>query len=370
MKKAFIFVFLFLYIMIPTSVASEVDIEKFLNTVKSYNNELFPNLNDENIIDEIISGEAFADMNLINKILNMFLGEIREHCSVIFTIIAVSILCSVLKNIQSSFGGSVSEIAFYTCYILIVILIVTSYTEIIDICRETILKLNDFMNTLIPLIFSLLLANGNITSVGMMQPVLLGIITIINTIISNVILPIIFISTMINLIGNVAENIDFSGIPKLLQNCCTWVLEIMLIIFTGVLSLEGTLAANVDGITAKATKSVVSTVIPVVGKALSDATDSVIGAVSITKNAVGIIGVLMIVGISAIPLIKVFTMMIIYNVAGAVITPIVDKRISKCMSDIGSSIKIIFGIMATVCFIFIISTTIMIKVGNFSLMYR
>lgn len=175
---------------------------------------------------------------------------------------------------------------------------------------------------------------------------------------------------MINLISNISENIDVSRIPKLLQKASVWCLEFMLIIFVGILSLEGTLAANVDGITAKTAKTVVSTVIPVVGKALSEATDSVIGAASITKNAIGIIGVIVIAAISIVPIIKVLVMMVTYNVAAAVIEPIVDKRISNCMANIGDSIKIVFALMATICLLFIISTTLMIKVGNFSLMYR
>ena len=67
------------------------------------------------------------------------------------------------------------------------------------------------------------------------------------------------------------------------------------------------------------------------------------------------------------PLISVLIMMITYNVAAALIEPIVDSRISQCMSGMGDSIKIVFALMATVCMLFIISTTIMIKIGNFSI---
>ncbi len=130
------------------------------------------------------------------------------------------------------------------------------------------------------------------------------------------------------------------------------------------------MASNVDGITAKTAKTVVSTVIPVIGKALSDATDSVIGAASITKNAIGVIGIVVILSITLGPIIKVLVMMIMYNISSAVIEPITDKRIAKCMSDVGDAIKIVFSLMATVCMLFIISTTIMIKVSNFSIMYQ
>lgn len=366
MKKIICCIVLVLCVFFKISYATETDISTFLNETKQYTADFFPELNSQNLVDELTNGTKIDSKNLVNKIINIFIGKIKENAKIIFSIIAVSILCSILKNIQSSFGGNVSEIAFYVCYLFIIILIIASYTDIVSLCKDTITKLNDFMNMLIPLVLGLLVANGSIVSVSILQPILLVMTSTINVIVANVILPIIFISTMMNLIGNISENIKVSKIPKLLQKTCLWCLEFILIIFIGILSIEGTLGANVDGVTAKAAKSIVSTVIPVVGKALSDATDSILGATLITRNAVGIVGMIAIISIVLNPLISALIMMITYNVASALIEPIVDSRISKCMSGMGDSIKIVFALMATVCMLFIISTTIMIKLGNFS----
>lgn len=366
MKKIICCIVLVLCVFLKISYATETDISTFLNETKQYTADFFPELNSQNLVDELTNGTKIDSKNLVNKVINIFIGKIKENAKIIFSIIAVSILCSILKNIQSSFGGNVSEIAFYVCYLFIIILIIASYTDIVSLCKDTITKLNDFMNMLIPLVLGLLVANGSIVSVSILQPILLVMTSTINVIVANVILPIIFISTMMNLIGNISENIKVSKIPKLLQKTCLWCLEFILIIFIGILSIEGTLGANVDGVTAKAAKSIVSTVIPVVGKALSDATDSILGATLITRNAVGIVGMIAIISIVLNPLISTLIMMITYNVASALIEPIVDSRISKCMSGMGDSIKIVFALMATVCMLFIISTTIMIKLGNFS----
>lgn len=366
MKKIICCIVLVLCVFLKISYATETDISTFLNETKQYTADFFPELNSQNLVDELTNGTKIDSKNLVNKIINIFIGKIKENAKIIFSIIAVSILCSILKNIQSSFGGNVSEIAFYVCYLFIIILIIASYTDIVSLCKDTITKLNDFMNMLIPLVLGLLVANGSIVSVSILQPILLVMTSTINVIVANVILPIIFISTMMNLIGNISENIKVSKIPKLLQKTCLWCLEFILIVFIGILSIEGTLGANVDGVTAKAAKSIVSTVIPVVGKALSDATDSILGATLITRNAVGIVGMIAIISIVLNPLISALIMMITYNVASALIEPIVDSRISKCMSGMGDSIKIVFALMATVCMLFIISTTIMIKLGNFS----
>lgn len=163
MKRFLICVLIFLYALSATTYASnpndELKIDEFLEDIKSYTSDILPELSDENILENIIAGETFDSKNLLKRIANILIGEVKTAITIIFSILAISLLCGVLKNIQSSFGSNVSEIAFYVCYLVVVILIIDSYTSIIEICRETIVKLNDFMGLLIPLVLGLLVAN-------------------------------------------------------------------------------------------------------------------------------------------------------------------------------------------------------------------
>ena len=163
---------------------------------------------------------------------------------------------------------------------------------------------------------------------------------IISNLVSALLIPLVLISTVLTLVSNISNEVDVSKFGAFLKKNALFILEISLIIFVGILSLEGTLAANVDGIVAKTTKSVVNVSIPVVGKIIGDAADSVIGATSITKNALGIVGVLVIVSISLGPLIKSLMIMVIFNITNCIAEPLVDKRISKCLSGICDSTKV------------------------------
>lgn len=349
---------------------NDINVSNFLTQIKEYQSDFIPELSQKNLLENITSGNWIKEKSLVERISQVFTSEIKSSIRIIFSVIGVSLICGILKNMQSSFGGTVSEVAFYVCYLFVVILIISTYTEIVEICQNTVNHLSSFMNLLIPLILTLMVANGSISTVGMLQPILLLMVSVINVIVSKIILPVLLISTMIGLISHVSENIDISKLPKFLQKTCMWGLELMIVIFVGVLSLEGTLASNVDGITVKGTKTVVSTIIPVVGKAISDATDSILGAASITKNAIGVLGVLVMAGIALGPLIKVLVMMMIFNLESALMEPIVDKRITNCMTEIGNSIKMVLAVLASVSFLFIVATTLMIKMGNFTLMYR
>lgn len=311
-----------------------------------------------------------SGLTIIKRISNLFFREFKENKSLLFQIIGIAFLCAILKHIQSSFGGNVSEIAFYVCYMLVIVLVVTSFTNITAVCIKAINKLTSFMEVIIPTLIALLVGTGNITTVIAMQPIILTMISIISVIVSKLVIPIIVTSTILNLVGNISNQVSVDKLSKFMKKTVMYVLEFVMIIFLGLLSLEGSLASNVDGVTAKVAKTAVSNVVPVVGKLISDATDSVIGAVSITKNAVGIIGVITIGVIALGPILKSFVFMTFFNLSSAICDTLADERISKSMSIVAESIKHIFGIMIMVMFLFIIAVTLMIKMSNFSLMYR
>ena len=144
----------------------------------------------------------------------------------------------------------------------------------------------------------------------------------------------------------------------------------MLTIFVGLLSLEGTLSSGVDGLTAKTAKAAVSNFIPVVGKVLGDSIDTVIGCASILKNAVGLVGVIIIIGICITTIIKLATLTIIYHLGAALCQPIADEKIVKLLEQMGGSFKILLAITCSVSVMLIIGITLVIKISNSGLMYR
>ena len=89
------------------------------------------------------------------------------------------------------------------------------------------------------------------------------------------------------------------------------------------------------GITSKTTKAIVSSAIPVVGKILGDAVDTVVGGGIILKNAIGLVGVIVVIGICIIPIIKLSILTISYKLLATVSQPIADTKIVSLLDQIG-----------------------------------
>ena len=139
---------------------------------------------------------------------------------------------------------------------------------------------------------------------------------------------------------------------------------------TCALPIYGLTAPIVDGAINKAAKSMMSTFVPVVGEALSGTVDMVMNCGVIVKNSYTIGVIILLLLICAIPLIKVFLCMLVYQLTAAIIEPLSDKRIAQCMSGMGRATGYLLGTLSTVIVLFILNMLILIGSSNITTMMR
>lgn len=124
------------------------------------------------------------------------------------------------------------------------------------------------------------------------------------------------------------------------------------------------------GITAKTTKAIVSSAVPVVGKILGDAVDTVLGSGIILKNAIGLVGIILIVGICIMPILKLVVLTVTYKLLATVTQPIADEKIMSLLEQIGDVFKIFLAILSSISVMLIIGVALVIKISNAGMMYR
>lgn len=227
----------------------------------------------------------------------------------------IIVIHSILKSISESLeNDNISRLIFYVQYILIVTIVMSNFSQIITMIKTSTTNMVGFINILIPLLTTLMVFTGNLTTTSMLQPVIMFSVNFIGNMIHSVILPVVLVASSLSIVSKISDRVQIDRISKMFKSGITWFLGITLTIFVAVVSLEGTLSSSVDGITAKTTKAVVSSAIPIVGKILGDAVDSVLGCGIILKNAIGIVGVVVILGICIGPILKLVLAMLTYKI--------------------------------------------------------
>ena len=355
---------------IMSSTQEKFNISGFLKEAQKYTNESFEEIDLSSMLGQAIQGKV--DNNKLYKIIIKLLGkEVSSSLKILISILVIIVIHGILKAITDGIeNNSVSQIIYFVQYILIVTLIMSNFSEIIKLVKDTANDLVGFINVLIPLLLTLMVYTGNITTSTVIEPIVLAISNFVGNIIADVLIPIVLIIVTFSIVSKVSERVQVEKLSKFLKSGVVWFLGIVLTVFVGVVSLEGTLSSSVDGVTAKTAKAAVSTVIPVVGKILGDVVDSVLGCGVILKNAVGFVGVIVILSICIMPIIKIGTLSIIYSLASAVVQPIADEKIVKLLDEMSGVFKLLLGILCALSIILIIGITMVVKISNSGMMYR
>lgn len=355
---------------IMSSTKEQFNIGEFITESQKYMGDAFEEIDLKNVLNQAVQGKI--DNKMISKILLKVMGkEIHTSLKTLISILVIIIIHGILKSITDNLENkNISQIVYFVQYILIVTLMMTNFTEIIKLVQNTADDMVGFINLLLPLLMTLILYTGSITTSSILEPIIIFAINLIGNLIKDFLLPVMLIIVVFSIISKISNKFQIDKLSKLLKSGVTWTLGIILTVFVGIVSLEGSLSSSVDGITAKTAKTAVSSVIPVVGKILGDVVDSVLGCGVILKNAVGIVGVVVVISICIVPIIRISTLCIIYSFSSAFVQPIADEKIVKVLEEMAGIFKVLLGILCSLSVMLIIGITLVIKISNSGMMYR
>lgn len=355
---------------IMDTTQEKFNISDFINEAQNYTGDFLEDVDLNNILSQAIQGKV-DNKTIFQKILKLLGSEINTSLKTLISILVIIVIHGILKSITDNLENkNISQIIYFVQYILIVTLIMSNFTEIINLVKNTANDLVGFINMLMPLLLTLMIYTGSIATSSILEPVILFAINLIGNLIKDILIPVVFIIVIFSIISKISERIQIEKLSKFLKSSVIWGLGVILTIFVGVVSLEGTLSSSVDGITAKTAKTAVSTVIPVVGKILGDVVDSVLGCGIILKNAIGIVGVIIIIGICIMPIIKIATLCIMYSLASAIVQPVADGKIVKILDEMGGVFKLLLGILCALSVLLIVGITLVVRISNSGMMYR
>lgn len=372
MKKIIFFICFFIIMLPWTSTFGKSDISfeneqnqfkinSFLKSSKEFGGEFLDNINIDEVLNNVIEGKV-DNSSLLKGFLKIISNNIPKVLKTIGSILVIIVIHSVLKSISESLeNDSIERLVYYVQYILIVTIIMSNFLEIVDSIKDTCTNLIDYTNILIPLLVSLMVYTGSIVTSSLLEPIVIFTINFISNIIQNILIPTTMVFSSLIIISKISDRVQIESLTKMFKSGITWFLGIILTIFVGVVSLEGTMTSSVDGVTAKTTKAIVSSAVPVVGKILSDSVDTVLGAGIVLKNAVGFIGVLVIIGICIMPIIELFTITVSYKLLSAIIEPIADKKIVELLNQIADIYKIFIAILFSLSIMLIIRYGFILK---------
>lgn len=385
MKKILIIIFVIFLISIDGSYCEEdsfsiideqinkLNTEELEDILKDINDEsdLLPELSIKDFLIKLIKGEISLDMKDIGRYFgNVFFNELRTSLSLLSKILVITLISSILTNLQSTFeNNSISQLANYITYALIGILVISSFSQIMDLAKSTVDKMVDFMQIILPILLTLLTAVSGPNTRILFHPMILVSVNLIGVLIKTIIFPLIYFSFIISVVSNISNRIEFSKLSDIGRQVITFIITGAFTLFIGIITIYG-LGTKIDGLTIRTAKFAVDKFIPIVGGFLSDAVDAVVGGSAILKNGLGFIGLFVLLFICILPVIKIVVLLFVYRIISVVLQPIGSKNLVEFFNQVSKSLLLILISLISAGTMFFITITIIVEAGNNLLMLR
>lgn len=315
----------------------------------------FPDGATPTLMDMLLPGDKGLSLKgVLSGLLGFMWHEVLYNGKLLVTIVMISVLSMILETLQTAFERkTVSKVAYTLCYMVVLVIAVNSFNIAIGYAKDAIDRMIDFMMAMIPLLFALLASMGNIVTVSVTHPLIVFMIHTVGTMIHTLVFPLLFFSAVLHLVSALSEKYKLTQLANLLRNIGAGLLGVLLTVFLGVISVRGITSSVTDGVTIRAAKYITGNFVPVIGKMFADATDTVISASLLVKNAIGLSGVIIILFLCAFPAIKILVLALIYNIAAAVMQPLGETPIVVCLQTIGKSMVYVFAALAAVSLMFL-----------------
>lgn len=349
----------------------EVDLSQmrgFLEQLDSDVQKAMPGFSLVRTFEDLKSGKLSLKPENLGKTLLTVLGhQILGTAPLIGKLLILAVLGAVLGQLQAAFGGSVGKTARVMTYLVLLSLAITSFREALETATGTIDQMVGLMQTMFPVILTLLITMGNLTSAALFKPLIMGSLTVLATIIKTVILPLFFLAAVLKLFNQISEQFKLGKLAGLFEFAGKLSLGVIMTVFIGVMTVQGVTGGVADSVVFRTAKYSAD-LVPVVGKFFKDAVELVITSGLLLKNAVGIVALLAIIVICLGPLIKILAMILVFRISAALIEPLGEKPLADSLQEMSKSLILILVSVASVGIMFFMAVAVVVGTGTFSVM--
>lgn len=302
----------------------------------------------QDVVEELLTGDT-GEMfqKLLEKAGNYLWEEIGQNKDGILQVFMIAAAGALFSNFASIFKESqIAQTAFFITYLMMLSILAASFGLAGRIAADLIRVLLEFMKALIPAFFlSVAFVSGSLSSMAFYQTALI-MIAAVEWGMLYLLMPLIYAELVVRFVNDISGEDFLSKTAELFHTVISWGLKTMVGLVIGIQLIQGMILPFVDAAKMGGVKKLLS-FIPGIGSGASTAAQMVVGSGVLIKNGIGAAALVILLVLCAVPVIKLTVLTLMYRVAAAVIQPISDARMVRCVSSVGDGIQMF---LKTACF--------------------
>lgn len=365
-KKRLVVVLVLLFLCAGFTPACAVDAEEVI----SVQSDALDLQGLEHAAEDYTGGVALTpDISLdegIQRVLDTGSGQIsgvvRKAVRSGILLLIIVLLCGLADGLYDGVGRSGVDVVAVAGALAITAVAVTDVNSLIGLGRDALDSMELFSKALLPTITAAAAASGSPGGAVARQLATMLFSDVLMTLISRLLIPMVYAYVAASTAYAALGNDGLKRIGSFLKWAVTSILTIVLLVFVGYLTVSGVIAGTTDAVTVKAAKLTVSSVVPVVGGILSDAAETLLAGASILRNAVGVFGMLAVLGICVAPFLQLGIHYLAYKLTSALTATVTGGRVAGLIDSISSAFGLVLGMTGACALLLLISLVSAISV--------
>ncbi len=314
---------------------------------------------DWNDISSISPDKVFTEL------LNIAKRKSYKPITSVSIIVSIILLCALFDGMKTSFGSKpLSDVLGVVGILCICACIVAPIVECINNLSSVIQNSSNFMLLYVPVLTGVMISSGQTLSAGSYNFMMVTLGDTISQIASRLLVPMLNMVLAVAIVSSISPKLNLSGVSDMFNKVVKWVLEFVMAIFVSLLTIQTFVSTSVDNIGTKSMRFAISSFVPIVGGALSDAYTTVFSCLKLLKSGVGAFAILASGFIFLPPIIECFIWLASLGICASISDIFGLIQISKMLRSSSKIVSTMLVILLCVITILIISTGIVLTVGG------
>jgi len=270
-------------------------------------------------------------------------------------LLAVVLFCALAETVGFGEGGREVNAVNLVGTLAITAIAITDVTALMGLGRETLERMEGFSTLLIPTMAAATAASGAPAAAAARQMATMFFSGGVTALMTQILMPLVYAYLALRVAYAALGNDGLARLAGTLKWGITVTLTVVLLAFVGYLTVSGVIAGATDAMAVRTTKFAVSSMVPVVGGILSDAAETVLAGAGILKNAVGVFGMLVIIGMCLAPFLRLGLHYLTYKLVGALSSTVAQGRVAGLIDSLGGAFGLLLGMTGAAAMVLLIS---------------
>lgn len=297
---------------------------------------------------------------LVSMFGDMARGSFSKPIKDMVLIAGIVILVGLIKGTAAAENFSEPLNTVIGCAVAITVF--ASSAGVISQGVSAVKATSDFMLALIPVLAGIITAAGNPALALTYGSFAMAAAQAAAQTAGNVIMPLCGAFSAFGVSASLSPELRLTKLAEMIKKLAIGVLSFAAAAFSAVLGLKSLLAGSADTLTSKGIKLALSSAVPIVGGALSDAYSSIIGSVALLKSTVGVFGVIAVVLMDLPVILQLTARILLLKLLGVLSSSMGDDASGEVLETLSSALTVINAAIIFTAALFIISTGIVISV--------